>query len=424
MRLNLRDGLWYDFGESGNIPSDLGYGQPACGGPTTRLRNGQPLEPDATDEPPPKPSNLSLRLNGTAGSYARTSDSPYLDYQYSLTLMAVVAVDDWTPAARQILVSKWGVAGQRSYYWALDPDGIALVLSRDGTASIEHKLIYNFGLANAEPAAIGVSFTSDLTTLQDEVRFWRYDPQTLWNQIGDTKILANPSYLAMHNSTTEVQVGAHSGNVGNVPGLFRLVSIRVGVGEDNTFGGTEMALMRGDLPGNPTYDRYGNVWSNQGTWSYQPMTNPPLMSQVVMIAVEGVLAADADIRRAPPTKWAKQLYDGIRTQYRTIALTRANEELARWWLNREGLAGWSGVLCNNGVLEHNDWKADQVREFLANGWEIGFYLDTDRETVAMVQGLGVLTLCVGMPVHPPGWRADDTQFRPWTDVVDTLDPRP
>lgn len=143
-----------------------------------------------------------------------------------------------------------------------------------------------------------------------------------------------------------------------------------------------------------------------------------------MIAVEGVLAADIDIRRAAPTKWAKLLYDGIRTQYRTIALTRADEALARWWLNREGLAGWSSVLCNNGVLEHTQWKIDQVREFLSNGWEIGFYLDSDRETCTMVQSLGVVTLCVGMPVHPPGWRADDTQFRPWTAVVDTLDPRP
>ena len=199
-----------------------------------------------------------------------------MDYQYSFTLAAIVALDDWTPAARQILVSKWGAAGQRSYYWAIDPDGLVLVLSQDGTNGIEHKITHNLGLANGEAGAIGVSFTADITTTQDEVRFWQYNPQTFWNQIGSTQIVPNPSYLPLHNSTTEVQVGAHSGNVGNVPGLFRLVSIRQGIGEANAFGGTEMALMRGDLTGNPTYDRYGNVWSNQGTWSYLPMTNPPL----------------------------------------------------------------------------------------------------------------------------------------------------
>jgi hypothetical protein len=143
-----------------------------------------------------------------------------------------------------------------------------------------------------------------------------------------------------------------------------------------------------------------------------------------LIAVEGTLSAEEDLKRSAPTKWAKPLYDGIRAQYRTFALSRANDEIARWWLSRENLHAWSGVLCWNSPMTYPAWKADQVREFLANGWEIGVYLDSDDETIHAVQALGVLTLKVGAPVHPPGWRADDTQFRPWTDVVDTLDPRP
>ena len=147
------------------------------------------------------------------------------------------------------------------------------------------------------------------------------------------------------------------------------------------------------------------------------------MSLIAMIAVEGVLAQGEDLKSAAPQKWARPLYDGIRSQFRTIALTRATDEIARWWLTREHLTRWSGVLSWNNPMTFEAWKVDQVREFLANGWDMAFYLDWDVDTCKRVEALGVLTLCVGMPVHPPGWRADDSQFQSWTDVVDTLDSR-
>jgi hypothetical protein len=144
-----------------------------------------------------------------------------------------------------------------------------------------------------------------------------------------------------------------------------------------------------------------------------------------MIAIEGVLSAEDDLKRSAPTKLARLLYDGIRSQFRTVGLSRCSDiEVVRWWLRREQLSHWSSVLGWNSPVSYGEWKVDQVRDFLANGWEIGFYLDSDAETVHAVQGLGVLTLRVGAPVHPPGWRADDTQFRPWSAVADTLDPRP
>ena len=147
------------------------------------------------------------------------------------------------------------------------------------------------------------------------------------------------------------------------------------------------------------------------------------MSFIAMISVEGVLAQGEDLKTAAPQKWARPLYDGIRSQFRTIALTRATEDIARWWLIREGFGHWSAVLPWNQLMSFEDWKVDQVREFLANGWDMSFYLDSDVDTCQRVQALGVLTLSVGTPVHPPGWRADDMSFQAWTDVVDTLDSR-
>ena len=148
-----------------------------------------------------------------------------------------------------------------------------------------------------------------------------------------------------------------------------------------------------------------------------------MSSLISLITVEGVLAQGEDLKNAAPQKWARPLYDGIRSQFRTIALTRAPEELARWWLNRERLSNWSGVLCWNNPMSYEAWVIDQVREFLANGWDMAFLLTSNTDIATVVQGMGVLTLMVGTPIHPPGWRADDTGFRPWDQLVDTLDPR-
>lgn len=148
-----------------------------------------------------------------------------------------------------------------------------------------------------------------------------------------------------------------------------------------------------------------------------------MSSLISLITVEGVLAQGEDLKNAAPQKWARPLYDGIRSQFRTIALTRAPEELARWWLNRERLTQWSGVLCWNNPMSYEAWVVDQVREFLANGWDMAFLLTSNLEIATVAQGMGVLTLTVGTPVHPPGWRADDTSFQPWDQLVDTLDPR-
>ena len=276
MRLNLRDGLWYDYGVSGNIPLSWDTVNQVWK-PNYTPEEWAALGTDATDVAPPAPSNMSLRLDGTAGTYAKTSDSAYLDYQYAFTLMAILALDNWN-LGTQTIVGKWGASGQLSYVWQVVNGKLWLSTTRDGFSGATQALLddYSLNLANGEPVALGVSFVCDITTLQDEVRFWRYDPQTLWSQVGSTKINPNPSYLPLKDSTADLQVGAANGTQ-LAKGLFRAVSIRAGIGEANAFGGTEVALLRGDLTGNPTYDRYGNVWSNQGTgWSYTPMVNPPL----------------------------------------------------------------------------------------------------------------------------------------------------
>ena len=133
--------------------------------------------------------------------------------------------------------------------------------------------------ADGTPLAIAVSFQTNISVdpIQDEVRFFCWDPdEMMWMQCGDTQVEPNPTNLPLFSSTTEVQIGAVGGTTLNAAGLFRMVSIRQGTGEGDLLGGVEYARMRGDITANPSYDRYGNLWSNQGAgWSYVDMVNPP-----------------------------------------------------------------------------------------------------------------------------------------------------
>jgi hypothetical protein len=99
----------------------------------------------------------------------------------------------------------------------------------------------------------------------------------------------------------------------------------------------------------------------------------------------------------------------------------ADQDTARWWLNREGLADWSAVLSwNSSIMTYPDWCVDQVREFLTNAWEMAFLLTNDPGVASRVNALGVLTLSIGTPDHPPGWKADDSTFTPWEELTNGL----
>jgi hypothetical protein len=148
------------------------------------------------------------------------------------------------------------------------------------------------------------------------------------------------------------------------------------------------------------------------------------MSGVAIFTVEHVLADGDDLRSVFPLPWGKTLYDGIRSQCRTVALTRATDEIARWWLRRDGFDSWSSVLCWNQSMSYEDWRVDVIRDFLANGWEIDFFIDPDPDVAIIARSMGVLTLYVGAPLQRAGFKAEDTSFRSWDEVAATVDPRP
>jgi hypothetical protein len=145
------------------------------------------------------------------------------------------------------------------------------------------------------------------------------------------------------------------------------------------------------------------------------------MTTICVVPIEGVLSQAPNLKEAQPTKWARMLYDGLHTQYQMIALTANEPEIARYWLQREMLRDWAGVLTMpDAYANFGDWKVKQIEEFLAEGWEVGLVIDTVDHVLERISLLGVVTMLLSYPSNRVGWRDTTPEVRAWTDVVSDL----
>jgi hypothetical protein len=144
---------------------------------------------------------------------------------------------------------------------------------------------------------------------------------------------------------------------------------------------------------------------------------------IAVIAVECVLSEHQDLHTSPPTKWGKPLYEALRSQFRMTCLTSNPRDLAEYWMRREGITGRSGLLAwpDQGKAHAlTQWKFLQVKDFLAEGWEIAFYVDADPLAIKAASELGVRTLLVSYP--PIGFHADyGGPPRAWDEVVEAIE---
>src|SRR6476659_2133505 len=63
---------------------------------------------------------------GVVGNYVSTPDAALFDIVDDLTLIADVAMDDWTPSTTQTFISKWNTAGSLSYAFSITTGGFLL----------------------------------------------------------------------------------------------------------------------------------------------------------------------------------------------------------------------------------------------------------------------------------------------------------
>lgn len=141
------------------------------------------------------------------------------------------------------------------------------------------------------------------------------------------------------------------------------------------------------------------------------------MRYVAIIAVEGVLSMTDDLKTSQPTPWARQLYQALKHEYRVILLTKAEEPEARWWLSKEFFNDYAILSSYVAFMPYPEWRVDQVREMLADGYEIGMVYDTEDVVIHGVNLLGVPGMRVSPASQRTGWRDHTTEVRAWGDVV-------
>lgn len=145
------------------------------------------------------------------------------------------------------------------------------------------------------------------------------------------------------------------------------------------------------------------------------------MIGICILPIEGVLSQVANLKTSQPTRWARSLYDSLHHEYRMIAFTQSDPDLANWWLQREMLRDWAAVMQQPDYsVSYSDWKVRQTEDFLSEGWEMGVFIDVDPDPVTRIARMGVMTMLLCHPLGKPGWKDPNEAPRPWVEVVDTI----
>ncbi len=145
---------------------------------------------------------------------------------------------------------------------------------------------------------------------------------------------------------------------------------------------------------------------------------------LTVINVEHVLAAGGDLRTIASYRGASLFYDAMASAYNVLALSFTDEEYARFWLKRERMPKWSAVYGAdarvNGMTtaDIREWQYNTVRNLLAEGWEIGFYVDVPTGPHQRIHDMGVTTLIVNRTHIIPGWQnPEQQQVRAWETLT-------
>lgn len=187
-------------------------------------------------QPPCDSDDAWLDFPGTSGNLITVPDAAALDIVGDLTLIADVAMDDWTPAAVRTVIGKWGAAGTRSYKLDVDTAGqLVLSWTTAGTTAITATSTANLStLAAGERRAL----RADLDVVNGanrQITFWTAETNAgPWTQLGTTITTAG---------TTSVFSGAAPLTIGVNDTLFMTgktyyAQVRTGMSGTASVGGT------------------------------------------------------------------------------------------------------------------------------------------------------------------------------------------
>jgi len=203
-----------------------------------------------------------LRLTGTSGMRVATPDSVPLSITGDIDLRIRCSLDDWTPAANQILLSKYVTTGnQRSWEMLIDKTGrMWFTWSRLGTSTTLSSVKAMPPFVNGVAYWLRVTMDVDVVGKDSWIRFFWSDDDTndadavKWKQQGVTN--GTGATTSIFDSAAEVAIGgANSGTSSQPVGNFYAAQIRNGIA------GTVVASPDFSTGTLAQTDAQGNIWA-------------------------------------------------------------------------------------------------------------------------------------------------------------------
>jgi hypothetical protein len=211
-----------------------------------------------------------LVLPGIASNYASTPDSAGLSITSDIDVRAKVALTDWTPAADQAIVGKWGATAPTASYLlnvmsGADVGKLELLVSTVQPTIPFIKSNAALGLTDGSTKWIRGTWVKATGVMA----LFTSDDGVSWNSVAGTT--SNASTSALVDNTVNATMGAqNNGTTGIVSGTLYRAQILSGI--DGTlvadFDATLVMKTGARTPSTYT-DPQGNVWTfNGSSWSW------------------------------------------------------------------------------------------------------------------------------------------------------------
>jgi hypothetical protein len=201
------------------------------GGTSLTTQLGSTITADSND---PKflswDGNNYLYLSGVASNYGSVPDTAAFDITGDIDIRVQVALDDWTPAAENVLISKWATAFQRSYQLVVGTSGnLILTISPDGTsgAALNFTSSEATGIADGSVKWVRGTLDVDNGASGKTATFYTSDNGTTWTQLGTTVVVAGTT--AIFAGTSSVELGSNTSGTTTSTGKFYRAQILDGI---------------------------------------------------------------------------------------------------------------------------------------------------------------------------------------------------
>lgn len=170
-----------------------------------------------------------LDLSGVIPGRATTPNSPSLNITGDIDIRAHIAMDDWTPAAQQVIESKWGAAGTRSQLLRVETSGaLRLFWTADGTTALSAASSVLPAMANGADLWVRATLDVDNGAGGHDIRFYTSTNGVFWTQFGST--VTQAGLTSIFAGTAPLDVGSDSnGTASLLAGQVFSLEIRSGI---------------------------------------------------------------------------------------------------------------------------------------------------------------------------------------------------